>query len=118
MTGAITPACPRNGLRSDRQLQRCHPVSPPRPRSTRGNPPANFFQFKHPGFPVVVVVSRPSRRGAGQTTLERPESRNRIALKPGDQVRIAPFTFVFRVDITPSSTETEVSTTLQSRVAR
>ena len=35
-----------------------------------------------------------------------------------DQVRIGPFTFVFRVDITPSSTETEVSTTLQSRVAR
>jgi DNA-binding winged helix-turn-helix (wHTH) protein len=38
-----------------------------------------------------------------------------MQLKPGDQIRIGPFAFVFRVELIPWSTETEVIAALQRR---
>ena len=40
------------------------------------------------------------------------------ALKPGDRIRIGPFTLVFRVEITPSSTETELTPCCNGAVGR
>jgi hypothetical protein len=41
----------------------------------------------------------------------------RVTLEPGAQIRIGPFTFVFRVEVAPASTETEVAALLP-RVGR
>lgn len=65
--------------------------------------------------PSVIVEDLGSKNG---TFVSGKRVAGPMALKPGDQVRIGPFTFVFRVEIMPSSTETEVSATLQPRVAR